>query len=61
MNQLNANSGDLVDLAVQGADSLNKPAGFPHRLVKLAKLTVAPEIIRSLPAEFAKRHALLPF
>jgi type II secretory ATPase GspE/PulE/Tfp pilus assembly ATPase PilB-like protein len=46
---------------VQGANALTDPIGQRGQLPGLAKLNVAPEIIRALPAEFVKRHGILPF
>jgi type II secretory ATPase GspE/PulE/Tfp pilus assembly ATPase PilB-like protein len=47
--------------AVQGVDTLNVASGLENPSPGLAKLTVAPEIIRLLPADFVKRHGILPF
>ncbi|HEX4349416.1 MAG TPA: GspE/PulE family protein, partial [Verrucomicrobiae bacterium] len=45
---------------VQGVPTLNVTGGLPTSFFSLAKLEIAPEIVRTLPAEFAKRHCLLP-
>ncbi len=47
--------------AVQGGGALNGAGGQERQLAGLAKLELSPEIIRLLPAEFVKRHSLLPF
>jgi type II secretory ATPase GspE/PulE/Tfp pilus assembly ATPase PilB-like protein len=46
---------------VQGAGALTESDGSKRQLGNLAKLDVSPEVIRTLPAEFAKRHRILPF
>ena len=46
--------------AVRGVETLNGTNGQPTPLGGLAKLEVPPEIVRILPAEFVKRHCLLP-
>ena len=46
--------------AVRGVETLNGANGQPTPLGGLAKLEVPPEIVRILPAEFVKRHCLLP-
>src|ERR1700733_15317493 len=61
MNKSTGSFGNQKDPADQGADTLVEPAGRSGQLSGLAKLTVPPEIIRTLPAEFVKRHCLLPF
>jgi type II secretory ATPase GspE/PulE/Tfp pilus assembly ATPase PilB-like protein len=47
--------------AVEGADTSTERDGSKGRLGNLARLDVPPEVIRTLPAEFAKRHRILPF
>src|ERR1017187_8182021 len=61
MNKSTGSFENQIGSAVQGASSLNEAAGLPGQLRSLARLDVAPEIIRTLPAEFVKRHCLLPF
>jgi type II secretory ATPase GspE/PulE/Tfp pilus assembly ATPase PilB-like protein len=46
---------------VQDANALTEHDGSKRRLGNLARLDVPPEVIRTLPAEFAKRHRILPF
>ncbi len=45
----------------QGASILPEPELHDGQVSNLAKLAVSPEIIRVLPAEFVKRHGILPF
>src|ERR1039457_1145989 len=60
MNEL---IGNLKNDSVQVEDAgiLIQRDGFKRQLGSLARLEVTPEVIRTLPAEFAKRHCLLPF
>jgi hypothetical protein len=61
MNELIGNpTNDFVN-TVQDAGSLTARDGFKRQLGSLARLDVPPEVIRTLPAEFAKRHCILPF
>ena len=62
-NQFIGNIGIAETAAVPGGDTLNTTGGqrrATRRLRPVAKLEVSPEIIRLLPAEFVKRHCLLP-
>jgi type II secretory ATPase GspE/PulE/Tfp pilus assembly ATPase PilB-like protein len=47
--------------AVRDAGPLTGPDGLNGQLISLAKMNLPPEIIRTLPAEFVKRHGILPF
>ena len=47
--------------AVQDATALIELNGQNVTWSNIAKLTVSPEIIRALPADFVKQHCLLPF
>src|SRR5476651_867695 len=59
---MNKTTGSLRnDFGLAGNDTLNEPAGFKRQLPGLAKLKASPEIIHALPAEFVKRHGILPF
>jgi type IV pilus assembly protein PilB len=61
---MNTSTGSLENdfgPAVRAADTLPESGGLGGRLAGLAKLNLPPEIIRTLPAEFAKRHGILPF
>jgi type II secretory ATPase GspE/PulE/Tfp pilus assembly ATPase PilB-like protein len=61
MNKLTENlTSDSVQ-AVQVAGIPMERDAFKRQLGSLAKLEVTPEVIRTLPAEFAKRHCILPF
>ena len=60
MNELTGHSAGLNDPAVQGLATLDEAAGRPEQLGQLAKREVSPEILRALPAEFARRHCILP-
>src|SRR5580693_1567709 len=61
MRESIGNLGNQTATAVRGGDTLNVTGGLGSTFGSLAKLEVAPEIIRTLPAEFVKRHCLLPF
>ena len=61
MNELIGNLKNDFAQTVQDAGSLAGRDGFKRQLGSLARLDVPPEVIRALPAEFAKRHCLLPF
>ena len=60
LNYLEISEMKALKAGVQGAPTLNVTGGLPPPLGSLAKLEIAPEIVRTLPAEFAKRHCLLP-
>jgi len=72
MRESFGNIGNAEAAAVPGGDTLNLTGGQsgvlgspPHLAtssptIPVAKLEVSPEIIRLLPAEFVKRHCLLP-
>ncbi len=60
MSELLGNLGNEGLTGVQGAPTLNVTGGLPTPFGSLAKLEIAPEIVRTLPAEFARRHCLLP-
>ena len=60
MRESIGNIGNAETAAVPGGDTLNPTSGQFGLLASLAKLEVSPEIIRLLPAEFVKRHCLLP-
>jgi type II secretory ATPase GspE/PulE/Tfp pilus assembly ATPase PilB-like protein len=53
-------SGNGNAAAVQDGDIPNPLAGPGRQLGSLAPLEVAPETLRALPADFVKRHGLLP-
>jgi type IV pilus assembly protein PilB len=60
---MNTSTGGLenhLSHAVQDAGALGEQNGLKIPLGKLAKLDVPPEVIRALPAEFAKRHRIVP-
>ncbi len=57
MNDFIGNFGNQNDAAVPGAGALSRRH---EALSHLVKLEVPPEILRALPAEFAKRHSVLP-
>jgi type II secretory ATPase GspE/PulE/Tfp pilus assembly ATPase PilB-like protein len=61
MNELIGNPKNDFVKTVQDAGNLAGRDGFKRQLGSLARLDVPPEVIRALPAEFAKRHCLLPF
>jgi hypothetical protein len=61
MNKLTGNLKSDSVQAVHGAGVPVDRDGFKSQLGSLARLDVPPEVIRTLPAEFAKRHCLLPF
>ncbi|MGA2853825.1 MAG: GspE/PulE family protein, partial [Verrucomicrobiota bacterium] len=61
MNKLTGNLNNDSVQTVQGAGILTGRDGFKRQLGSLARLDVPPEVIRALPAEFAKRHRILPF
>ncbi len=61
MNKIIGSMEPLDNPAVQGGDPASAPICLNGQLSNLARLTVPPEIIRSLPAEFAKRHGIVPF
>ena len=46
---------------IRSAGILAEPEAIAGKLISLAKLNLPPETIRSLPAEFVKRHRILPF
>jgi len=54
------NSENLNAATIRGKGPLDDADGRPEAMQSVAKLDVAPEIIRILPAEFAKRHCVLP-
>jgi type IV pilus assembly protein PilB len=60
MNKSNGNLESNFSPAVPGADTLNGSNGQNRQLIPFAKLNLPPEIIRTLPAEFVKRHGILP-
>jgi hypothetical protein len=61
MNKATGSLENDFSRTVQGADALTEPDGLKGQLDNLARLDVPPEVIRTLPAEFAKRHRILPF
>ncbi len=61
MNQSTGSLKSQNGPAAKGEDTSNALGGFQRELSSFAKLNVPPEIIRALPAEFAKRHGILPF
>ena len=60
MSELLGNLGSEGPVMAQGVNTLNVNGGLPSPFGNLAKLEIAPEIVRTVPAEFAKRHCLLP-
>jgi type II secretory ATPase GspE/PulE/Tfp pilus assembly ATPase PilB-like protein len=60
MHGSNGNLGPEQAAAIPGGDTWNGNAGQCKQLHNLAKLEVPPEIVQVLPAEFVKRHTLLP-
>lgn len=60
MKESNGNGKNPNGPAVQGTETLSPTGGQHRQLDNLAKLEVSPEILRALPAEFAKRHGILP-
>ena len=61
MNELIGNPKNDFVKTVQDAGNLAGRDDFKRQSGSLARLHVPPEVIRALPAEFAKRHCLLPF
>jgi type IV pilus assembly protein PilB len=60
---MNTSTGGLenpLSQTAQGVGALGEQDGFKRPLGNLLKLEVPPEVIRILPAEFAKRHRIVP-
>ena len=60
---MNNTQAELHDDALgEAVESVRAPAPRPSasRLENLARLNVAVEVLRTLPAEFVKRHRVLP-
>jgi type IV pilus assembly protein PilB len=55
-----ADSEGRLEAKVLQAEGISKDKNGGKRQAGLAKLTIPPEVIRSLPAEFVKRHRVLP-
>ena len=55
--QSQANAGAILQATEDNSGHLGVGAGFGS----LAKLNIASEVLRALPAEFVKRHRVLPF
>src|SRR5690242_9757019 len=54
-------SGPASKLAGQNGESALPRSAPVRRPIELAKLEVGGDALRALPAEFAKRHLVLPF
>jgi type II secretory ATPase GspE/PulE/Tfp pilus assembly ATPase PilB-like protein len=61
MNDLAGESQDPVGVGLLEPVAVKAPGGATQRLAGLNKLAVPAEVARSLPAEFVKRHRVLPF
>jgi type II secretory ATPase GspE/PulE/Tfp pilus assembly ATPase PilB-like protein len=61
MDNAIGNVGDDFSQKIGSLDGLTDKQGRNRQLDNLAKLEVSPEVIRTLPAEFAKRHRIVPF
>jgi type IV pilus assembly protein PilB len=60
MSQANAASETFASATAAGTGTALDPGTVPASRLDLAKLTIPPEALRVLPAEFAKRHGVLP-
>jgi type II secretory ATPase GspE/PulE/Tfp pilus assembly ATPase PilB-like protein len=60
MRESMENIGNTKAAVVPGGNTLIETDGQPVLSSGLAKREISPEIIRTLPAEFVKRHCLLP-
>ena len=61
MNDLKADAPELLGQMPQGSETAAEQRGGSRRGGSLARLAVSPEAIRALPADFVKRHRVLPF
>lgn len=61
MSDSNANSADHRGQRLQDSESVPEQFGAGRRLGTLARLSVSSEAIHTLPADFVKRHRVLPF
>jgi type IV pilus assembly protein PilB len=61
MDSATGNLGNDFGLTIQDADILATQSSSQNPLDNLAKLEIPPEVIRTLPANFAKNHRILPF
>ena len=61
MSKSKGESGGDLDQVLQDATPVSEPSGSGNRNGRLAHLKVPVEVLRTLPAEFVKRHRVLPF
>src|SRR5947207_1431642 len=61
MNKSEGNSEGNIGQVLPSSGFLVERPGRGRRLESLVKLDIAPEVIRALPADFVKRHRVLPF
>src|SRR2546427_13249986 len=61
MNKSEDNSEGNLGQVLPAPGFLTEPPGTSRRLGSLTKLNVSPEAVRVLPADFVKRHRVLPF
>src|SRR6266700_5534745 len=61
MNKSEANSEGNLGQVLPAPGFLTELPCSGGRLESLAKLTVSPEAVRTLPSDFVKRHRVLPF
>src|SRR2546421_2706312 len=61
MSDLKGNAQGVVRELVHDLEKFPERSNGDHRAGVLARLTVAPEALRALPADFVKRHRVLPF
>src|SRR5437879_1253327 len=62
-SKANANAGERLGQVAPDSDPVAEQGNGngARRGGSLARLTVSPEAIRTLPAEFVKRHRVLPY
>lgn len=60
MNNSQGNSQDILTEVIRNSEPVLDQPGTTDRPSKVAKLSVSPEAIRALPADFVKRHRVLP-
>src|SRR5213595_991201 len=60
MSNSTANSQATLGQVIPGSDAIPEQPGSPRRTGSLARVNVSPEAIRMLPADFVKRHRLVP-
>src|SRR5690349_9857362 len=61
MSKTNGAAQDDLGQILEESGTLPQSAGLEARVENLGRLAVSPEALRTLPADFVKRHRVLPF